>query len=341
MRLLLLIIILHSFSRLCGQSFILNQFFQPSLTTNAEYSFDNSTNNDSWSIGRLNCNLIIPVKSKLGLDMNWNKIFSIRSLKDVKNIGQIKAYQIFWTFKPQVTILNYRPLAPKTSPFSNSNSMAYGVQTGITGLHLLKKLRILFYSINVGANEDLKTLKGIKPYGNGIVGVVNFNKLTYFWYYGVAVSASEGQRWPVIGVPFIGVDLKLAKKFWWNITLPVQTRFEWKPSKRLKVDAVAGFASNSWGFGNRNNLGAFERHYVSGWQFRSGLAINIKTKRNTKFYIEGGYMPFRAFRFDLGRDNRPFQNPENLQPAPYLAFSIYYGFRKSLLGSTVENFLNF
>jgi hypothetical protein len=52
-------------------------------------------------------------------------------------------------------------------------------------------------------------------------------------------------------------------------------------------------------------------------------------------------MPFRAFRFDMGRDNRPFQNPEKLQPAPYLAFSIYYGFRKSLLGSTVENFLNF
>jgi hypothetical protein len=144
-----------------------------------------------------------------------------------------------------------------------------------------------------------------------------------------------------MGAPFIGVDLKLAKKFWWNITLPVQTRFEYKPSKYLKFDAVAGFASYNWGFGNRNNLGQFERHYISGWQFRSGLAINIKTKRGTKFYLEGGYMPFRAFRFDMGRDNRPFQNPEKLQPAPYLAFSIYYGFKKSLLGSTVENFLNF
>ena len=341
MRLTLVIIALQCYGSLFGQSFILNQFFQPSLTTNAEYTFDRGKNNDNWSIGRLNSNLIIPVKSKLGVEMDWSKIFSIRSLKDVKNVAQINAYQIFWTLRPQVSMLQYRPLAPKQSPFADSTSLAYGVQTGITGLHLLKKLRILFYTVNLGLQEDFKTLKGIKPYGTAILGVVNFNRLTYFWYYGLAINVSEGQRWPIMGAPFIGVDLKLAKKFWWNITLPVQTRFEWKPSKRLKFDAVAGFASNSWGFGNRNNLGEFDRHYVSGWQFRSGLAINIKTKRGTKFYLEGGYMPFRAFRFDQGRDNRPFENPENLQPAPYLAFSIYYGFKKSLLGSTVENFLNF
>lgn len=341
MRAILIFTFLYSFSLLRGQSFILNQFFQPSLTLNGEYSYDKPVNNDSWTIGRLNANLIIPVKSKLGVEMDWTKILGVKSLTDVKKIAKIKAYQIFWTFRPQVSALQYRPLSPNISPFADSTALSYGVQTGITGLHLLTKLRILFYSVNVGAQEDLKTFKGIKPYANGILGVVNFDRIMYYWYYGVALSASEGLRWPVMGIPFIGVDLNLAKNFWWNITLPVQTRFEWKPSKYVKFDAVAGFGSYNWGFGSPNNMGGFDRHYASGWQFRSGLAINIKTKRGTKFYLEGGYMPFRAFRFDLGRDNRPFQNPENLQPAPYLAFSIYYGFKKSLLGSTLENFLNF
>jgi hypothetical protein len=341
MRFTFLFIVLCTFQTLKGQSFILNQFFQPSLTTNAEYSFDFNKNNDRCSIGRINSNLIIPVKSKLGVEMDLSKIFSIRSFKDVKNMAEIKAYQIFWTFRPQITMVQYSPLTPKQSPFSDSTSLSYGVQTGITGLHLMKKLQILFYSVNLGVQEDFKTLKGIKPYGNAIVGVVNFNRLTYFWYYGVAISASEGQRLPIMGIPFIGVDLKLAKKFWWNITLPVQTRFEFKPSRYLKFDAVAGFASYNFGFGNRNNLGGFDRHYFSGWQFRTGLAINIKNKRGTKFYLEGGYMPFRSFHFDSRSKNSPFENPENLRPTPYIAVSLYYGFRKSLLGSTVENFLNF
>jgi hypothetical protein len=52
-------------------------------------------------------------------------------------------------------------------------------------------------------------------------------------------------------------------------------------------------------------------------------------------------MPFRSFHFDSRNKNSPIENPENLRPTPYIAVSLYYGFRKSLLGSTVENFLNF
>ncbi len=341
MRYILFFILFNGCQVLQSQSYILNQFFQPSLTTNGEYNFDLNKNTDNWSMARLNTNLIIPIKSKLGVEMDWKQVFSFKSLNDIKKVAKLKAYQIFWTFRPQLTMLQYRPITTKESPFADSTSVSYGVQTGITGLHLLSKLRILFYSVNMGLNEDLKTARGIKPYSSGLLGVVNFDRILYYWYYGVAFSASEGQIFPVIALPFIGVDLNLTKKFWWNITLPVQTRFEYKASKYVKFDAVAGFGSYSWGFGSPNGTGTFDRHYVSGLQFRTGLAINLKTKRGTKFYLEGGYLPFRAFQFDLGRTNRPFNNPENLEPSPYFAFSVYYGFKKSLLGSTVENFLNF
>ncbi len=341
MRLYLIFFVLIANTALYSQSFILNQFFQPSLTMNGEFTIDNTKNADSWTLGRINANLIIPVKSKLDVKLNLMDIFNIKSLSDVKDFAKVKAYQIFWTFRPQVSAVRYRPLFPKQSPFADSINLAYGVQTGVTGLHLLSKLRILFYSVNVGVQEEIRTIPKLRPYGNALFGVVNFDRILFYWYYGIAVGASEGQRWPVMAVPFIGVDLHLAKKFWWNITLPVQTRFEWKPSRFVKLDAVAGLGSYSWGFGSPDNIGDYSRHYLSGYQFRTGLAINLKTKRGTKFYLEGGYMPFRGFRFDAGRTNRPFDNPIDLKPAPYFAFSIYYGFKKSLLGSTVENFLNF
>jgi hypothetical protein len=202
-------------------------------------------------------------------------------------------------------------------------------------------MRILFYTVNVGAQEEIRSMNKLRPYGTAIVGVVNFNRVLYYWYYGVAVSASDGQRWPVIPVPFFGVDLNLSKKLWWNITLPLQTRFEWKPSRFVKIDAVAGLGSYGWGFGAANQVGGYDRHYVSGIQFKTGAALNLKTKRGTKFYFEGGYMPFRSFGFDIGRSARPFANPVALAASPYFAFSMYYGFKKSLLGTSVENFLNF
>lgn len=323
-----------------GQSFILNQFFQPSLSVNGEYTHDFNTIGDRWDMGRLNANLIIPVKSKLGVELNWKELFKVKSLKDLGKVAELKAYQIFWTFRPQATYLRYRPQVPKAAPFVDSLHFSYGIQTGVTGLHLLKKVRLLFYTINVGVQEDLYSLRQLRPYGNVIVGVVNFNKVMYYWYYGISLSASDGQLWPVMPIPFFGVDLHLAKKLWWNITLPIQTRFEWKANRFVKFDAVASLATYGWGFGQPLPSGDYQRHYSSGFQLRTGAAINLKTKRGTKFYLEAGYMPFRSFGFDVGRRLRPLENP-SLQPSPYVSFSLFYGFKKSLLGSTVENFLNF
>ena len=54
-----------------GQSFIFNQFFQPSIRFNSLYSHDfNFQNQDQLNIGQFNINCIIPVKSKLKLKVN-------------------------------------------------------------------------------------------------------------------------------------------------------------------------------------------------------------------------------------------------------------------------------
>ncbi len=324
-----------------AQSFILNQFFQPSISLNTEYTYDYASTADRWSMGRINANVIVPIKSRLGVKMDFSKIFSIKKLSDVKDAAKVKAYQIFWTFRPQAIYLHYQPQNLNPSPFRQEHHLAYGLQTGITGLHLIKKMRILFYTVNVGVQEDLGSFRQVHPYGSAILGVVNFNKLMYYWYYGVSLSYGEGQPWRVLPIPFFGVDLHLADKLWWNITLPIQTRFEWKFNRYAKADLVASLATYGWGFESQPLLTHPEstRLYSAGFQFRTGAAINLKNKRGTKFYLEAGYIPFRSFGFS-GEGSTLFANPQ-LQPSPYVALSFFYGFKRSLLGNTVESFLNF
>jgi hypothetical protein len=337
---LLMLAFLCCAGRSTGQSFILDRIFQPSMSINTELTFDLNQNNDKLHIAKLNANLIIPVKSKLDLEIEWKKIFNVRSWKDVKNMASIKAYQIFWTLKPQLTGVQYVPTGNKISPFSNPYSVAFGVQTGITGIHLMKKFRLLLYSANISIQEDIHSYNKLRPNGTALLGVVHFKGFRYLWYYGLALSVNDGQNLPVFPVPFLGAYLKLGNKIWWNITLPLQTRIEFKPNSNLRVDLLASLGNYGFGFGSNVLNRDYSRHYISGLQLKTGLAFHFKTKGGTKFFLEAGYLPFRAFQFDAGKTSRPFANPE-LGPTPYFAFSVFYGLKKSLIGSSLASFLNF
>jgi hypothetical protein len=341
MRLLsIFFIVVFNISLIRSQSFILERIFQPSLSVNSELTYDFNTHNDNLKIARLNANLIIPIKSKLGIEVDWTKIFSVRSWKDVKNMANIKAYQIFWTFKPQITGIQYLPGNNKISPFSNPYTLAFGAQTGITGIHLMKRLRLLLYSVNVSIQEDLSAYQKLRPNGTALIGLVHFRGFKKIWYYGLALSASDGQFIPVLPLPFLGAYLKLDDKIWWNITLPLQTRIEFKPRSNLRFDVLVGLGNYGFGFGSTAMNGEFSRHYLSGIQLKTGAAIHFKTKSGTKLFLEAGYLPFRAFQFDQGHSVRVFENP-GLKPSPYIAFSVFHGLKKSLIGSSLASFLNF
>ena len=131
-----------------GQSFIFNQFFQPSIRINSLYSHDfNFMDKDRMNIGQFNINCIIPVKSKLKLKVDWKKILTLR----FKKAAKLRVYQIFWNFRPKFMYVDLKyKNTTENNPFQSKAHFSYGFSTGITGIHLiakaLKKPKFLFYS---------------------------------------------------------------------------------------------------------------------------------------------------------------------------------------------------
>ena len=120
-----------------GQSFIFNQFFQPSLRINTVYSHDfNFLDKDQLHVGQADINCIIPIKSQLKLKVKWDNLLKLK----LKKVTKLKVYQLFWNFRPKMLYLNlkYKDMNLE-NPFQDGVQLAYGFSTGITGIHLIAK----------------------------------------------------------------------------------------------------------------------------------------------------------------------------------------------------------
>ncbi|MDC0230884.1 DUF6268 family outer membrane beta-barrel protein [Aureispira] len=306
---------------------------------NSLYSHDfNFQNKDQLNIGQFNINCIIPIKSKLKLKVDWKKILTLKFKKATK----LKAYQIFWNFRPKFMYLDFvYKNGAALNPFKNQPLYSYGFSTGITGVHLitkpLKKPKLLFYSITLGMMEDYESIQQSPvPSFKTIIGLAHMKSLNFYWYYGLYFSYDNDQFIPA---PFIGFQAKLYNKLWLNITLPVQIKLSWKVSKKLKIDIGASLSGFSTAFGYRENASAeIYRYVIGGFRIKTGLNFNFKLSPQFKLYIEMGSYPYQLTNFRW--DNPPFNKPE-LGPSTYGAVSLYYSFKKSLLGSTIDGIIMF
>lgn len=320
-----------------AQSFIFNQFFRPSVRVNTFYSQDfGSSQKDRLSIGDVNVNCIIPVASKLQLKMDWKKVLQLK----LKKAAKLRLYQIFWNFRPRVvyTQLDYNS-NNNLHPFDDKAHWSYGFSTGITGVHLLpkplKKPKFLFYQFNIGLLESPQSIR-VNPLPNvtTLVGVANIKSFNFYWYYGVYLAYNNGQFIPA---PFFGIQAKLSKRFWVNITLPVQVRFAVKFSKHFKLDigaSLAGFGT-PFGYEFNNNI---ERYVLGGLRIKTGAVLNIKFNPQATLYLEGGAFPYQLTNFR--GEGAVFKQPELGIPV-YAGLSFYYSFKKSLLGSVVDGIIMF
>lgn len=319
-----------------SQAFIFNQLFRPSLRINTEYVHDFNNNKDQLNTGRANINLIVPIKSKLDLKVKWGNILKIKKWKDLKKVAKIKAYQIFWNFRPQFTYLNFQPKESGNYPFAQRPQLNYGFSTGITGVHLLRKMKLLFYTINIGMNEDLSSIRKLHPSGNLLLGIAHANKLVFYWYYGIYLSYNNGR---VLPAPFFGIQANIAKRLTLNVTLPVQFQLSWKVSKKVKLNFITGISGFSGGFGLEDLSKKVVRYDFSAFQLRSGLVMTAKLGKQTQLYLEAGMVPYRQVSWNS--KHNIFEKPNLGYLNTYGAVSLFFAFQKSLLSSTIDQIIAF
>jgi len=319
-----------------GQSFIFNQFFRPSIRINSLYNHDFGwTTDDRLQVGQFDVNCIVPIASKFRLKMDWKKLLQLR----LKKASKLKAYQLFWNFRPRLLYLQFDYQSPPSQALDNRPRLAYGLSTGLTGIHLLakplKKPKLLFYQVNIGWMEDYRSVQ-IAPIPSAtlIIGLAHMKGLRFFWYYGLFFQYNNGRFTPA---PFLGFRAKLAKKIWLNLTLPVQLQFSFKVDKKLKIDVGAGISSFSTALGIQGPQ-VVERHVFSDLRLRASINFNIKLSPRAILYLEAGAYPYHwpAFRWQ-----QPTFEAPALGPSVYGSFSLFYSFKKALLGSTIDGIILF
>ena len=333
---LLLVFILCFGKEAFTQGFIFNQLFQPSVRLNSSYQHDFGwTGSHQLQYGNINVNCILPIKSKLALDVDWKKVFSLK----FKKAARIKCYQIFLNFRPGIQYLNLESYPHSLHPFGGKPRYTYGAALGLTGVHLflkkIKKPRILFYNLNVSIYEDQYSIKNsFVPAFKCIVGMAHIKSFKFFWYYGLFFSYDNAQ---IIPAPFFGIQAKLSKNIWFNMTLPVQIKFLFKLSKKVKFDigaSISGFSS-PFGYQAANTI---ERYVIGGFRFRTGFNLNFKLNSRTTLYLESGFIPYQQINF---RWNAPPFEPINGGMPLYFGISLYNTFRQSLLGKTIDGIIIF
>lgn len=334
-----------------AQSFIFNQLFQPSVRINTEFSpnyalpiYDRA---DKVSYAKADMNFIIPIKSKIGLEVDWKEAlkmawkigirsFKLKDIKDIGKVAHVKMYQIFWTARPQIYHFQYASANDTSAVLQNfaSPQTAYGLSTGIAGVHTLRRFRLLFYSANIAFMESNQSIKHIHPSFTGLIGVVHLNRLFYYWYYGAYLNYNNGR---IIPAPFFGIEANLANKLWLSLTLPVQMRLGWQFAKSHKIDFNISLQSFNNGYSPLDLL--VERNFYTDWQLRVSAIYTVRLGKQTKLFLEGGVIPWR--KMTLGKGNTNYYKFDAKGASPYVGLSLFYSFKKSLLGSMVDGLLKF
>ena len=304
-----------------AQAFLFDQLFQPSLRINTLYHNNlRKTTGENLHFSQTDFNLVVPIKSKLALDINLKKIFNRR-----EKLARLKAYQLFWNIRPSIYHVKHKALdAPVVS---------YGLSTGLTGVHLIlrkiTKPKILFNTLNFSYQESVQNLRLQKwPSVQAVTAIAVPKSLNTFWFYGLYLSASPSG---VLPAPILGYQTKLARRQWLQVLLPVQISYSLKVHKKLKFDLVSGLGGNSINYGDsayRNNLSVLH--------WRNSFVANIKVNSNVLLSLEGAWAPIQQNTIQHKGGENTF-----LRSSSYLAARLFCTFKKSLLGSSVDGIIIF
>lgn len=292
-----------------------SQFLKPRLRLDSRYfsSFNQDQNHLSYTEGQ--ALLTIPVNSRIKSDFK-EALLDFSSLKALKENVRLRFSQQMISAR-----LGYKSLILDTGLNHQYNCLNGSI--GLTGLHSLKKLNILFYSASVAFSESQQTLSNPKISINGLIGNVKLININQYYVYGTFLSYFNSRLLPV---PFIGAGFPLGKKQQLNIILPAVINYSYRATKTI-VTTSLGFEGFRNGITNNSNYYTFSFGGLSACQ-----SIRVKLKKWIWLRLDAGLVLKNRIRIK----GKEYKTVYELPTGYFGNIGLHYNF-----GNTVLKQLNF
>jgi len=288
----------------------IEQLFRPRVRFDSKYIFDSKFVDTSSIYNQKEAGVVFtfPIQTKLNAELKLD--LSSMKIKDVlKNSIRVKASQIMGMFR-----VNTRQIYAGFDSLPQKNLI--NASAGLLGVRLTKKYRVMFYSANVSIAEQDKTIGKAAPRASGLIGQLHPKGLRKNFFYGMAVTYSDGLFLPGL---FFGGSQPIGKKFIFNYTLPVQLNLQYKDDKKTLI--TVGVSADGYRTGINYTTKRVNLNYTSVVAYSS---LRYKFSRELLMRVEGGYVLYHNVRYS---DMPHYRTNFNLAPGPYVqvGFSVLFG----------------
>lgn len=279
-----------------------NLAFKSEIHPNASFSISNDTLNSNFGAYLNGIQATIPISGKLSVGMNWNKLKNFRDMKSWKDLTNVvpidlTGHQLFLTLHGSSRLVNL------DTKLGDNLHPTYHFGAGILGVHLRRKLRLLFYMANISLSEEVGKINSFRPKFEGAFGAARILNFSTLLYYGGYVTAGDGRFLPV---PFVGVNFNIIrKKLSAQIILPLQIRLTYKPAKQWNIATGLLFSGFRTGLvhdqqypdflpSTNNTANRFDFNYTA---FKEQFILTYFPSKRTRLELELGYLFARNIAF--------------------------------------------
>lgn len=295
---------------LSAQSFDLEQFdqlFRPRLRLDARWTPEVPFTSDPGTFDdrSITAGFTVPVYKKwtAGVELNLTG----DDLKEMlKNSIRVRASQVMVSAR----------YSGRDLRLSGDPRMLHSASVGAMGISLTKKYRVLFWSANVNASEEDATVEKAVPRFNGVIGKLHIKGLRRQFFYGGAVSVSDGLNLPV---PFVGGVEPLGDRWTFQYILPLQIAVGYKPAKRTRL--LGGFMVDGFRSGFANGDDRVNITYAA---IRGFVSVRQKLSNTVQLRAEVSGVPVHGIRLP-GADGDLHQYPIDPGYSVMAGINIFFG----------------
>lgn len=295
---------------LSAQSFDLEQFdqlFRPRLRLDVRWTPEVPFTSDPGTFDdrSITAGFTLPVHKKWTAGVQLN--LTGDNLKEIlKNSVRVRASQVMVSAR----------YSGRDLRLSRDPRLLHSASMGALGISLTRKYRVLFWSANVNASEEDATMEKAVPRFNGVIGKLHIKGMRRQFFYGAAVSSSDGLNVPV---PFIGGVEPMGDRWTFQYFLPLQIAVGYKPTERTRF--LGGFVLD--GFRSGFAYGD-ERVNITYAAVRGFVSVRQKLSNTVQLRAEVAGVPVHGIRLP-GTDYELRQYPIDPGFSAMAGINIFFG----------------